>query len=79
MSITLAAARVNAGMSQTELGEALGVKRATVKNWESGAVRIPAIYLREIARISGVNESDIFLPSLSIQNGAETKDEEGGA
>lgn len=79
MSITLAAARVNAGMSQTELGQALGVKRSTVKNWESGAVRIPAIYLREIARISGVEESEIFLPSLSIQNGAETKDEEGGA
>lgn len=79
MSITLAAARVNAGMSQTELGQALGVKRSTVKNWESGAVRIPAIYLREIARISGVDESEIFLPSLVRMNAAGTKDEEGGA
>ena len=75
MAITLAAARVNAGMSQEALGQALGVKRATVKNWEAGTVRIPAIYLREIAKISGINEADIILPSVSIYNGAEDKKE----
>lgn len=35
MKITLAAARVNAGLSQREAAEKIGVTRNTVQNWES--------------------------------------------
>lgn len=35
--ISLAAARVNAGLTQTELGDKIGVSRQTVANWETGA------------------------------------------
>ena len=34
--ITLAAARVNAGMSQQEAAKALGISVATLQNYESG-------------------------------------------
>ena len=34
--ITLAAARVNAGLSQQEAAKALGVSVATLQNYESG-------------------------------------------
>lgn len=62
MSITMAAARVNAKLSQEALAKELGVTPVTVRNWESGRVKIPAIYLRRLAELSGVSESDIFLP-----------------
>lgn len=39
--ITLRAARVNAGLTQTEAADSIGVSVATIQNWESGA-SIPA-------------------------------------
>ncbi len=39
--ITLKAARVNAGLNQTEAADLIGVSVATIQNWESGA-SIPA-------------------------------------
>lgn len=35
MRITLAAARVNAGLSQREAAEKIGVSRTTIQSWES--------------------------------------------
>jgi len=34
--ITLAAARVNAGLTQTEAAEKIGVSQTTISNWETG-------------------------------------------
>ena len=34
--ITLAAARVNAGLTQTEAAEKIGVSQITISNWETG-------------------------------------------
>ena len=36
IKISLAAARVNAGLTQKELAEKCGVSESTVLNWESG-------------------------------------------
>ena len=63
MGISLAAARVNAKLSQKALAQAFGVTEATVRNWESGRQIIPADYLRKLSELSGVPESEIFLPS----------------
>ncbi len=35
MKISLAAARVNAGLTQREAAEKIGVTRITIQNWES--------------------------------------------
>ena len=36
IKISMAAARVNAGLTQKEAAEKIGVSRSTIKNWESG-------------------------------------------
>lgn len=77
MAITLEAARINAKLTQAELARELGVTRMTVSGWENGKAKIPAIYLRRIAELSGVREHEIFLPGQSIDNGldaGETKE-----
>lgn len=69
MKISLAAARVNAGMTQGEVAKALNVTPNTIVNWEKGRSE-PSI---EQARImgdlfkmplDGIN----FLSKKSIQN-----------
>lgn len=36
IKISLAAARTNAGLTQSQVAEALGVAISTVRNWETG-------------------------------------------
>jgi DNA-binding XRE family transcriptional regulator len=52
--ITLAAARVNAGMTQDDVTKALNVSKTTIVNWETGKT-IPAtdkaLELAELYRI----------------------------
>ena len=52
--ISLAAARVNAGMTQEEVAKSVGVSNKTVVNWEKGAVRpnfATLNYLAELYKI----------------------------
>lgn len=60
--ITLAAARVNKGMTQEQMAEAMGVSRQSVIDWESGKreMRTPYVYL--FCQITGFSEDDILLP-----------------
>jgi transcriptional regulator with XRE-family HTH domain len=62
LRITLAAARVNAGLTQVELASKMGVSPATVNMWERGKVQIKAAQLRKLCRIVGLSESNIRLP-----------------
>lgn len=50
-------ARKEAGLSQQELGEIIGVKKSAVSKWENGSRRIPANKIAEINRACG---SDIL-------------------
>lgn len=60
-SVTLAGARVSAGLTQTELADKLSVSKQTVLMWERGK-RTPRPYVVEsIASICGFSADNIFL------------------
>lgn len=60
--ISLAAARVNAGLTQQELAEKLGVTRKSIQNWELGKTQIRKANFIALCTITGFNQEDIFLP-----------------
>ena len=51
LKISLAAARVNAELSQREVAKMLEVGTQTILNWEKGKVAIPAFQLERLAEI----------------------------
>lgn len=63
--ITLQAARVNAGLTQEELAEKMGVSRVTVINWENGKSEMKTAYLYMFCGLTGFSEDDILLPVKS--------------
>lgn len=64
MSLTLKAARVNKGYTQSEAGEKLGVSRDTIRNWERSKSYPPMDKLMDICNLYEVKLDDlIFLPS----------------
>ena len=70
IQITLAAARVNAGMTQAEAARKMGVTKQTIINWEKGKV-IPGIPEMEmLSRIYGIPQDNIFLPCYSTKSRA---------
>lgn len=63
MEITLKAARVNAGLSQTKVAEALGICTNTVYKWECGKAYPDALRIKEIEKLYGISYNEIiFLP-----------------
>lgn len=68
LQISLAAARVNAGLTQEEAGKKIGVTKQTIINWEKGRIapRIPEI--EALAKIYGISQDYIFLPSYSTKS-----------
>lgn len=54
MEITLKAARINAGMLQTDVAAELGVLRDTIGRWESGKTKPKADQLKKLCEIYGV-------------------------
>ena len=60
--ISLEAARVNAGLTQKELAEILGVSNVTVVNWEKGVTEPSASQLRKISELSKIPLVFIFVP-----------------
>lgn len=64
MKMTLKAARVNAGLTQTEFADALGVSKMTVFEWENGKRRVRPVYMPLIAQVTGVSVNDIILPKV---------------
>ena len=52
--ISLAAARVNAGLTQAEAARALGISNKTVVRYENGACKPPDAMLERMAKLYGV-------------------------
>ena len=63
--ISIAAARVNAGLTQEQLAEKMGVSRATVNEWEGGKRAMRTAYLFLFCNITGFSPDDIFVPEKS--------------
>lgn len=62
--ITLAAARVNAGMKQKDVAKIVGVTPITLGNWEKG-VTCPGISTaQQLADLYGLTTDDIFFAKM---------------
>lgn len=64
-SVSIEAARVNSGLTQSELAEKLGVSVATVGNWEKAKSEPNITQLRKISDLSGIPMDFIFVRSKS--------------
>ena len=60
--ITLNAARVNAGMTQTQVAAVGEVNPATVHRWETGKAKPNGLEVMGLAYLYGINVDDIIMP-----------------
>ena len=67
MKISLKAARTNAGLTQKEAADSLGVSNKTVGKWEKGESFPGANVIPKICDLYGASYDDIiFLPTSSL-------------
>lgn len=68
LQISLAAARVNAGMTQEEVAKKMHISKTTIINWEKGKT-VPGIpEMQMLSRMYGIPEKYIFLPCYSTKS-----------
>ena len=65
LQISLAAARVNAEMTQDEVAKALHVGKQTIVNWEKGATEPKISQRRQLSALYKMPIEHIFLPEKS--------------
>lgn len=65
IKISLAAARVNAGMTQENVAKELKVSKRTIVNWEKGNVSPSPVVLKALSDMYRMPIDYIFLPSKS--------------
>lgn len=65
LQISLAAARVNAGLTQAEVAEKMHVSKKTIINWEKGIVVPSFATVNALAGLYNISEDNIFLPLKS--------------
>ncbi|MGY3716743.1 helix-turn-helix domain-containing protein [Sutcliffiella cohnii] len=73
IQITLAAARVNAGLKQEEAAKRIGITAKTLRNYEKGITAIPGHCFKKAAKLYGVPEDMVKLP---VVEDGEYDDEE---
>lgn len=62
LQISLAAARVNAGMTQEEIARKMHVSKNTILNWEKGRVSPGIPEIEMLCKIYKIPKDSIFLP-----------------
>lgn len=62
LQISLAAARVNAGMTQEDVAKELHVSKQTIVNWEKGKVIPNFATLNTLSSLYKIPANNIFLP-----------------
>ena len=65
IQITLAAARVNAGMTQEEVAKEIKVSKNTIVKWEKGVSEPSITQGRELSDLYKIPLDNIFLPMKS--------------
>ena len=65
--VSLASARVNAGLTQAELAKKLGVHKSTVLNWEKGKTSPNYHQMQEISALANIPMDYIFLPETLLK------------
>lgn len=65
LQISLAAARVNAGLTQEEVARKMKVSKNTLVNWEKGVSEPTITQGRELSSLYKIPLDNIFLPSKS--------------
>lgn len=73
LRISLAAARVNAGMTQEETANKLQVTKQTIINWEKGRVMPGVPEMEMLSRVYRIPIENIFLHNnlQKVENGQE--------
>lgn len=67
MAITLKAARINKGLTQTQAGDAIGVSKDVISCWERGITFPDAMQIQKILVLYEVAYDDInFLPKNPV-------------
>lgn len=62
LQISLAAARVNAKMTQSDVAKEMRVSKQTIVNWEKGKIIPKPAQFEMMCRLYGLDVNDIFLP-----------------
>lgn len=65
IQITLAAARVNAGMTQEQVSKILHINKQTIVNWENGKSEPSISQAKELSKLYNMHLDNIFLPCKS--------------
>ena len=65
LQISLAAARVNAGLTQKEAAKALHITVQTLVNWENNKSEPKISQARKLSELYQVPLNNIFLPQIS--------------
>lgn len=68
LQISLAAARVNAGLTQEEVAKALKVGKQTIVSWEKGKTEPKMSQTRQLSELYKMPIDYIFLPEKSNLN-----------
>lgn len=63
--ISLASARVNAGMTQEEIAHKMGVSKKTIINWEKGNTSPSFAVIQMLSSMYNIPADYIFLPNKS--------------
>lgn len=66
--ISLAAARVNAGLRQKEVAKIIGITPTTLGNWEKGATCPDMGNAQRLAELYGLKTDDIFFANQVLLN-----------
>jgi DNA-binding XRE family transcriptional regulator len=64
--ISLAAARVNAGMTQNDIAKKMHISKNTVINWEKGKVELKPAQFKMYCEIVKAPEDAISLPTIQL-------------
>ena len=65
LQISLAAARVNAGLTQEDVARELRVSKTTILNWEKGKIIPSFASLQTLSTLYKIPPDNIFLPNKS--------------